>query len=227
MALSDFRRLLSYYVDEAISTTTFMYRFFDLRKQERTWMGPADDPINRVFYALDDYVADSGPARSGDDIDERQLREAVRRSLEEISRIDESETRRFDTSRDVISGLGDTDPEIRSYSAVVARFFPGDPAVIAALRARLSDPDERVRRLTVEGLGMLVDVGSFNAIVELLESTDDPFSEAWYVANLAAYEPSLRPRARAVVTSWAKRRSTPYTDTSLANILRLIGDDDD
>jgi hypothetical protein len=127
MALSDFRQLLTYYVDQAISTDTFMYRFFDLFKQERTWMGPAGDPLNRVFHALDDYVPDSGPARSGDDIDERQLREVVHRSLEQISRIDDSETRKFDTTRDVTTGLADANPEIRSYSAVVAAEFRATP----------------------------------------------------------------------------------------------------
>lgn len=99
--------------------------------------------------------------------------------------------------------------------------------MIAALRAGLSDPDDWVRLNTVRSLGRLVDVGSFDAILELLESADDPFSEAWYVASLAAYEPSLRPRARAAITSWAKRRSSPYTDDSLAQYLRQIGADDD
>lgn len=230
MALSDFRQLLAYYVDQAISTDTFMYRYFDLFKQERAWMGPAGDPLNRVFHALDDYVPDSGPPRSGDDIDEPQLREIVRRSLERISRIDDGETRRFDTTRDVTTGLADADPKIRSYSAVVAQNFPGDPAVIAALRARLSDPDNWVRSKTVGSLGKLVDVGSFDAILELLDSADDPFSEAWAVANLAACEPSLRPRARAAITSWAKRQDrqdTPLTDQTLAQYLSLIGGDDD
>jgi HEAT repeat protein len=99
--------------------------------------------------------------------------------------------------------------------------------VIDALRARLTDPDNPVRRMAVESLGRLVDVGSFDAILQVLESADDPFSEASAVASLAANEPSLRPRARAAIRSWAKRRRSPSTDQNLALYLRLIGDDDD
>ena len=103
----------------------------------------------------------------------------------------------------------------------------GDPVVIDALRARLTDPDNPVRRMAVESLGQLGDAGSFDAILQVLESADDPFFEASAVANLAANEPSLRPRARAAITSWAKRRSSPDTDRNLALYLRQIGDDDD
>jgi hypothetical protein len=124
MALSDFRQLLEYYDGELISAATFMYRWFELRKQERSWMGPAEDPLSQVFVALDDFVPDTGQERTEGAIDERQLREVVHRSLAQISRIDDSETRRFDISRDVVSGLADADPEIRSYSAVIAREFP-------------------------------------------------------------------------------------------------------
>jgi hypothetical protein len=227
MALSDFRQLLEYYDGELISAATFMYRWFDLRKLDRTWMGPAEDPLSQVFLALDDYVPDTGQERTEGTIDERQLREIVHRSLAQISNIDDSEARRFDISRDVVTGLADADPEIRSYAAVIAREFPGDPVVIDALRGRLTDPDNPVRRMAVESLGQLGDVGSFDAILQVLESADDPFSEASAVASLAAKEPSLRPRARAAITSWAKRRSSPFTDENLALYLRQIGDDDD
>jgi hypothetical protein len=227
MALSDFRRLLTYYLDQAISTDTFMYRFDDLRKRDRTWMGPAQDSLSQMFHALDDYVPHSASERTDDAIDERELRRVATRVMERISGIDDSETHQFETSSDVIRGLADSDPEVRRHSAVIATEFPGDPAVIAALRAGLNDADSRVRLKTVGSLGKLVDLPSFNAIVDVLDSADDPFSEAWAVANLAAYEPSLRPRARAAIASWAKRHDTPFSAQTLAQYMRLIGDDDD
>lgn len=227
MALSDYRSLLTFYVDEAISTDTFMHRFFDLHKQERTWLGPASNPLSQVFHALDAYVPDTGPERTKDDIDERQLREVVRQSLAEISRVEDSETRPFDTAHDVISGLADGDIGIRTYAAVVARDFPSDPVVLAALRARLSDPDNWVRLKTVESLGVLGDVGSFDQIVGLLETADGNYApEAEAVTSLAGLEPSLRPRARAAITSWGARHHTRLIADNVALYLRRLGDDD-
>lgn len=225
MGPSAYRKLLREFLDGRLNAETFMRRFFRLRLSGDAWLSPASAPIADVFVALDAYVPEDD-LRGPDDIDEDELRAVTGRSLQRLVEIPDSETRYFSTSRQVIAGLSDHDPDTRAFAAVVARYHPDDPELARALRAQLSDPNRWVRLKAAESVGVLGDVTAFDDLVRLLETAGhDYVPEAEAIAELANREPTLRPRARAALAAWADRHGRQATEQAYRHYLRRIDAD--
>jgi HEAT repeat protein len=222
--LQRYSRLIRDFIDHNINVNDFAHEFFELRSKERTWAKPAEPAISDLWAALEAYVP---PGLGPSSITVPDIEEMAAQLLQQINELTDPDVRTFERPEEVIEGLRDPDPEIRGYSAVVARSFPGSDRVRTTLRNRLMDDDRTIRGKAAESLAVIGDVDSLAQILELLHQA--PVSsytpEAWAVARLAQLAPDQRKDAREALTGWAHRQHRRLDEADVAPLLAMVDKD--
>ena len=169
--VDQFRGAIRDFLDGSSDHYDFVRRFNDIRRAtDDLYLGAADGPIMEIIGTLNTYQPGDDPPMT------QWLRDAVAHQALRLDALGDVNVLRATTPREVEVYLESGDPDVRAWAARRAEAFADETTVVAALRSRLSDPDQRVSRSAVYTLGRLGDVESVEMIGALL---NNDLSRSW------------------------------------------------